>query len=225
MGITKHELIKLFRETVGGWEMDDDSFPPNGITTDYYPASENIFKALEMFRPEEVRYVILGQDPYPNTDKAGQPYATGIAFDIPNNSSPMADSFTELAQRLKLLSSNDKDGVNSAVTKYRRWIQENHILMLNSALTVEPQNAGSHLKDWKEFIAQVIRVIRDTAPGVKYVAWGNDAGNLLRLALEGTREFSWACHPQARSGAISFRQFWEMSPIGADLRDRAATIQ
>lgn len=223
MGITKPELIELFREKVRGWEIDDESFPPNGINSDYFPASENIFKALEMFRPEKVRYVILGQDPYPTTDEGGKPYATGIAFDIPENSFPMAESFKEVAKQL--MPTGNMDDVKSAAKKYRRWLKDNKILMLNAALTVEPQNAGSHLKDWNKFITHVILAIRNCNSNAKYVAWGSDAGQLLRLALNGTHEFTWACHPQARNGAISFKNFWQLSPVGITLREMAATIQ
>lgn len=130
-----------------------------------HPLKEDIFRAFRLTPYEDVRVVIVGQDPYPNKR------ASGLAF----------GNEEEFAQ-FKLSPSLEK--IHSCIerTVYKglkldfdptlvNWGQQG-VLLLNSALTVEEGKVGSHSVRWRKFVRDVIKTINDNKSGVFFLFLG-----------------------------------------------------
>lgn len=125
-----------------------------------------IFRALDHLNPEEVKVVILGQDPY-----HGPGQAQGLAFSVPNNIAcppSLRNMFKELAMEYPgtpLRKHND----------LADWAEQG-VLLLNTSLTVESGQAGSHAKKGWEAVtdALIAEVARCPQPKV-FMLWGSHA--------------------------------------------------
>ncbi len=130
-----------------------------------YPHPKNIFRAFYLCPFEEVKVVIIGQDPY-----HGIGQANGLCFAVSENV-PLPPSlqniFKEIENDLKI--SPKKDGDLS------RWAKQG-VLLLNATLTVRANTAGSHQgKGWEEFTDSVIKKISDEKENIVFILWGNYA--------------------------------------------------
>src|ERR1051326_4628371 len=105
---------------------------------EYYPAKENIFNVFRM-PLEDIKVVILGQDPYP---KEGQ--AIGYAFAVSESTNKPAS--------LRIIEKEIGHEIDKTLSHWR----EQGVFLLNTALTVEKGKAGSHLNYWQNFTRQVI---------------------------------------------------------------------
>lgn len=141
----------------------------------YLPAGPNILRAFT--QPfDQVRVLIVGQDPYPTPG-----HAVGLAFSVDPDVQPLPRSliniFQEYGTDLGLpMPSNGDLGP---------WT-ERGVLLLNRVLTVEPGKPGSHRgKGWEEVTEQAIRalVARDAEPLVA-ILWGRDARNLRPMLID-----------------------------------------
>lgn len=137
-----------------------------------YPPRDLIFKAFELTHPQEVKVVILGQDPYHG---AGQ--AQGLSFSVPPGfrfPPSLRNIFKELANEyadFELPRSGD----------LTPWAEQG-VLLLNSILTVRAKEAGSHQnKGWEIFTDAVIRYISDECQHVVFMLWGRYAGEKISL--------------------------------------------
>lgn len=129
-----------------------------------YPDRENIFRAFEMTPPDEVKVVILGQDPYHDGS------ATGLAFECGKGITPSMEKIIEVYNRdLPVgFAAHMYDG------KLHTWA-ENGVLLLNASLTVRAGEPGSHTLRWRKFTASVLdSLIFDQAPKV-FMVWGSSA--------------------------------------------------
>ena len=134
-------------------------------STEVYPPREKLFAALNATPPEQVRVVILGQDPY---HEPGQ--AHGLSFSVePGVAIPksLGNIYKEMESDLGL--EIPKTGC------LLPWA--NHgVLLLNAVLTVEAHKAGSHRKlHWEQFTDQVIQVTNSLPQPIAFVLWGNFA--------------------------------------------------
>ena len=140
-----------------------------------YPHPKDIFRSLELTSYENVKVVILGQDPYHG---AGQ--AHGLSFSVKDNISippSLKNIFKELNSDLKI-----KIPCSGNLTP---WALEG-VLLLNSSLTVESNNPNSHQNiGWKFFTDKVIEVLGDKKDMV-YILWGKNAQ--LKKSLINTQE-------------------------------------
>lgn len=131
----------------------------------HQPSKENIFKVFET-PLNNIRVVILGQDPYPVPGDA-----IGRAFAVSRNKK------TPVSLKI-ILQELHKEGfelpfyTNDWVT-LEHW-QEQGVFLLNTALTVETGRAGSHLKYWEEFTKKVVSFISITHPCI-WLLWGRKA--------------------------------------------------
>jgi uracil-DNA glycosylase len=130
------------------------------------PNKEDIFKAFSFFKPHETRVVILGQDPYHTPG-----YATGLAFSVPKGKKlppSLKNIYKEIASDMGI----EKD-TNSG--DLRHWAQQG-VLLLNSVLTVQQGNPGSHRnKGWGDFTDTVIKKVSSENNNVVFMLWGNYA--------------------------------------------------
>lgn len=183
---------------------------PECIAEPFFPLPENLFKALELVAPDQVRFVIVGQDPY-FSEVAEKPIATGVAFGVPEDVQPP----TSLA-RLKS-HVHPKGGGRNDLTD---WATKKGVLLINAALTVpgtgKRSAAGRHLKlkHWDRFFAAILTQARSIQPSPAVVAWG--LGSKQRVAQTLYMDWNhplpgcvWSYHPVAsKAGPNSFAQFW-----------------
>ena len=175
----------------------------------YLPAGTNILRAFT--QPfDQVRVLIVGQDPYPTSG-----HAVGLSFSVDAHVRPLprslANIFREYRDDLGLPSPSNGD--------LSKWA-ERGVLLLNRVLTVEPGRPGSHRgKGWEQVTAQAIRalVARPTQPLVA-ILWGRDAGTLRPMLTDVPCIES--AHPSPLSadrGFFGSRPFTRANHLLADL--------
>lgn len=131
-----------------------------------YPDQDRIFRVFSM-PLEDISVVILGQDPY-----HGPGQATGLAFDctIGKNIQPsVRNIFKEISGEFPERNYKFTNG------SLERWFDEEHIFLLNTALTVLEHKPGSHLKFWGDFINATIQYIADYNPTCIFLLMGKPA--------------------------------------------------
>lgn len=130
-----------------------------------YPPGKQIFNALNSTPLDQVKVVILGQDPY-----HGPGQAHGLCFSVlPGVPQPpsLKNIFKELQQDLAL--PFPSHGC------LQSWAEQG-VLLLNATLTVEQAKAGSHQgKGWEQFTDKVIQVVNEQRQGVVFLLWGSYA--------------------------------------------------
>lgn len=134
-------------------------------TAAIFPEPKNIFRAFDLTRFDEVKVVILGQDPYHG---AGQ--ANGLCFAVNPGVRPppsLQNIFKEIEDDLGHEVSHDTD--------LSRWAKQG-VLLLNATLTVRASSAGSHQgRGWEQFTDAAIRKLNDEREGIVFILWGNYA--------------------------------------------------
>jgi len=131
-----------------------------------YPAAPLYFNALHLTPLENVKVVILGQDPY-----HGEGQAHGLSFSVPDGVKvppSLRNIYKELAASI--------DGfVIPESGNLTHWAEQG-VLLLNSVLTVEKSNAGSHAKQgWETFTDNVIKHLNDNQSDIIFLLWGSYA--------------------------------------------------
>ena len=130
-----------------------------------YPRGSEIFNALNTTRFNNVRVVILGQDPY-----HGEGQAHGLCFSVRDGVQlppSLVNIYKEIEAEygIKMPRSGDLTG----------WAKQG-VLLLNATLTVRQATAGSHQnKGWEEFTDAVIRAVNDQREHVVFLLWGSYA--------------------------------------------------
>ena len=144
--------------------LDLDGLPQisNKIGSNFLPKRNLIFKALDC-TPEDVKVVIVGQDPYPNSK-----HAMGLAFSVPAEIKVLPASLKNIYKELEADLGVVKE--NGDLTS---WLEQG-VLLLNMSLTVLPNETGSHSKiGWQEITDQIIRHVAKC--GALAVLWGREA--------------------------------------------------
>lgn len=139
-----------------------------------YPLSGDVFRAFELVEPENVKVVILGQDPYPGFEvHNGQeiPYAMGLSFSVhPQLNLPK--SLINIFQELK-----DDLGIDKANGDLSEWCRQG-VFLLNTFLTVRKGQPLSHnYIAWDEFTHNVLSYLLEKNPNIIFVLWGKKAEN------------------------------------------------
>ena len=130
-----------------------------------YPARNLRMRALDFAAPEEVRAVILGQDPY-----HGPGQAMGLAFSVPRGVR-LPPSLRNIYRELEA----DLGVAPPAHGDLTSWAQQG-VLLLNSALSVEDGKAGSHArKGWQRVTDAVVEAVAKGPHPVAFILWGNHA--------------------------------------------------
>ena len=165
-----------------------------------FPKAANWFRALDLTPPEDVRVVILGQDPY-----HGPGQAHGLCFSVPPDVQPppsLVNIYKELKSDL---------GINPARHGFLEHWAKQGVLLLNSVLTVEMGRAASHRdRGWERFTDSIIREINDRPEPVVFMLWGSYAQKKAAF-VDGSRHLILkAPHPSplsAHSGFFGCRHF------------------
>jgi uracil-DNA glycosylase len=159
-----------------------------------YPPGSLIFNAFNTTPFEQVKVVILGQDPY---HRPGE--AMGLSFSVPRGvriPPSLKNIYKELHEDLGIPIPNHGD-----LTK---WAEQG-VFLLNAMLTVERSQAGSHKKiGWQNFTDAVIRKLSDEREGLVFMLWGNFAKRKKELIDEQKHLVLEAAHPSPLAGGAYF---------------------
>ena len=175
-----------------------------------YPPPKRIFAALDATPFEQVKVVILGQDPYHGPDQAH-----GLCFSVLPGVPPppsLQNIFAELQRDL---------GVPRPTHGcLLSWAQQG-VLLLNAVLTVERGMAGSHHgKGWEGFTDAVVEHLNREREGLVFLLWGNPAQQKGRLVDTRRHRVLKAPHPSPLSAHRGFIGCGHFSAANAWLRER-----
>jgi len=134
-------------------------------TKQIFPAGKDIFRAFDSCPFENVKVVIIGQDPYHNVGQAhGLCFSVNDGIDFPPS---LLNIFKEIERDLHIQA--PKTG------NLLRWAEQG-VLLLNATLTVEAHKAASHQgKGWEKFTDAAIRALNEKREGIVYMLWGSYA--------------------------------------------------
>ncbi|MCS7153357.1 MAG: uracil-DNA glycosylase [Bacteroidia bacterium] len=159
-----------------------------------YPPGKQIFRAFELCPPDQVKVVILGQDPY-----HGPGQAHGLCFSVPKGVPPppsLQNIFKEIQDDLGLPPPPHGDLTG--------WAEQG-VFLLNAILTVEAHKPASHRqKGWEIFTDRVIQIISEIRPHVVFLLWGQYARSKKPLIDARRHLILEAAHPSPYSAANGF---------------------
>lgn len=139
------------------------------ITTTVYPDKEDVFKAFKLTPYEDVRVVIIGQDPYHNG------VADGLAF----SSKDELRTPPSLEKIYEAIEEDIKFGMYLDQNPSLEYLAKQGVLLLNTALTVEEGNPASHVNlGWGLFIERVLEVLKHHNRDLVFLLWGSYAKGL-----------------------------------------------
>ena len=164
-----------------------------------YPLPELLFNAFHLTHLTNLSVVIIGQDPYFNSEEIGETYcpqAMGLSFSIPVDIA-IPSSLQNIYKNLityKHIEEMPKHG------NLESWALQG-CLMLNSSLTVldGSNNKNCHQHIWKWFTDEIIRYISNNTEKVVFVLWGNDALNKMPMIDLDKHEVVVSSHPSGFS--------------------------
>ncbi|AKA07265.1 MULTISPECIES: uracil-DNA glycosylase [Streptomyces] len=137
----------------------------------YLPAGSNVLRAFQ--QPfDEVRVLIVGQDPYPTPG-----HAVGLSFSVAPDVRPLPGSLENIFREMH----SDLGLPRPANGDLTPWTQQG-VLLLNRALTTAPRKPAAHRgKGWEQVTEQAIRALVARGGPLVAVLWGRDARNLRPL--------------------------------------------
>ncbi len=130
-----------------------------------YPPKEEIFKVYRLLNIEDIKVVILGQDPYHTKGMAD-----GIAFSVSDSSLKTPPSLKNIFKEI------ERDlGIQNKNKDLSNWVRQG-VFLLNTTLTVEEGNANSHNKlGWDKLTTETIKQISEKQNKVVFLLWGSYA--------------------------------------------------
>ena len=130
-----------------------------------YPPQNKIFSAFNLLPPEQIKILILGQDPY---HQPGQ--AQGVAFSVSPEIQP-PPSLRNILQEVRQSTGQNHTSKGDLTI----WVEQG-VMLLNTVMTVEQGRANSHQKKgWEDFTDRVIITISELPQPVIFLLWGRSA--------------------------------------------------
>lgn len=171
-----------------------------------YPPGSQIFNAFKYTPFDEVKVVIIGQDPY-----HGPGQAHGLCFSVPDGVAPppsLVNIFKEIKSDLGIPVSGNGN--------LEKWARQG-VLLLNATLTVRANLANSHQgKGWEIFTDAVIRKLSETRVGMVFLLWGKYAQAKEAIIDTKKHYILKAAHPSplsAYNGFFGCRHFSKTNEI------------
>jgi len=160
-----------------------------------FPPDNQIFNAFKLCSFDDLKVVIIGQDPYHNFDQAN-----GLCFSVNDDIKhppSLINIFKEIEQDLNI--QYPKNG------NLERWAKQG-VLLLNATLTVRAHQAGSHQKNgWEQFTNAVIEQISNNKKDIVFLLWGGFAKNKSKLINKEAHRILTSGHPSPLSAN---RGYW-----------------
>jgi uracil-DNA glycosylase len=181
------------------FEKDYFSALTNFIRNEYktykvYPPAKHIFNAFDECPFDNLKVVILGQDPY-----HGPGQAHGLCFSV-NDGIDFPPSLRNIFKELK----NDLGKEIPLTGNLTTWAKQG-VLLLNATLTVRANQAGSHQnKGWEQFTDAVICKINEQKQNVVFILWGNYAISKIKFIDQGKHLVLSSVHPSPLSASRGF---------------------
>jgi len=165
-----------------------------------FPKKEDIFNAYNMTDIEDIKVVILGQDPYHGINQSH-----GFAFSV-NNGIKFPPSLRNIFKEL----TEDIGCAYPTSGNLIPWAKQG-VFLLNTVLTVRANNAGSHQnKGWEYFTDETIKIINKTCNNVVFILWGKPAQSKEKFIDDKKHLILKAPHPSPLS---SYRGFFGSKPF------------
>lgn len=182
-------------------------------TQTIYPSMHDIFNALKTTSYDDVKVVILGQDPY-----HGEGQAHGMAFSVqPGIKTPpsLVNIYKELHETMGCYIPN-----NGYLMK---WAKQG-VLLLNTVLTVRAGKPQSHKgKGWEKFTDRVISILNERKDPVIFVLWGAPAKKKASLITSPQHKILTAAHPSPLSAYNGFFGCNHFNQINEYLKEMGKT--
>jgi uracil-DNA glycosylase len=160
-----------------------------------YPPAKFIFNAFNLTPFDNVKVVILGQDPY-----HGPNQANGLAFSVNDNiptPPSLANIYKEIESDLGVKTKNKNGNLEN-------WAKQG-VLMLNATLTVKAAQAGSHQnKGWEKFTDAVVRILSEQKENLVFILWGSYAQKKGSVINENKHLVIRSPHPSPLSAYAGF---------------------
>lgn len=162
--------------------------------TEIYPPLNLIYNAFRLIRPEDVKILIIGQDPY-----HGEGQAMGVAFAVPEGIPP-PPSLRNIYTELRACKFTVSDTASGDLTP---WCAQG-VMLLNTALTVRAGEAGSHATKWADtFTPALIRFLNERCEPMVVMLWGGHAQKLSSKFSDRHKKIMCA-HPSPLSAHTGF---------------------
>ena len=163
--------------------------------TTVYPPKNKIFNAFVLTPIENLKVVILGQDPY-----HGIGQAQGLAFSTPKN----IQNPPSMQNILKEINNEYKDGSTCNDGDLTPWAKQG-VLLINTILTVQEGKAKSHHNlGWEIFTDNIIKYISENCQGIVFLLWGSPAIAKQKLIDNEKHHILTAVHPSPLSAYRGF---------------------
>lgn len=160
-----------------------------------FPPENQIFNTFNHCHFDDIKVVIIGQDPYHDNGQAN-----GLCFSVSDgikHPPSLVNIFKEIKSDLKTPSPESGN--------LMRWADQG-VLLLNATLTVRAHQAGSHQKKgWEVFTDTIIKIINDKKENVIFLLWGGYAKKKIKLIDENRHKILTSGHPSPLSAN---RGFW-----------------
>ncbi len=171
----------------------------NFLKTEYstqtiYPSMYDIFNSMKMTAFDQIKVVLLGQDPYHNEGQA-----MGLSFSVPKGKEippSLVNIYKEIKSELgcEISKTGDLTG----------WAKQG-VLLLNTVLTVRAHQANSHKgKGWEIFTDSIIKKISERKEGVVFLLWGANARSKSQLIDKSKHLILECAHPSPLSAYNGF---------------------
>ncbi|MGK0469437.1 uracil-DNA glycosylase [Clostridium sp.] len=165
-----------------------------------YPEVHDIFNALKYTAYNDVKVVILGQDPYHGANQSH-----GLCFSV-NEGVPIPPSLFNIYKEL----ANDLGCYIPNNGYLKKWSDQN-VLLLNTVLTVRSGEANSHKnKGWEHFTNKIITLLNDRTDSIVFILWGNNAKSKQSLITNSIHHIIKSVHPSPLS---AYRGFFNSNPF------------
>lgn len=159
-----------------------------------YPKGKDIFRAFDKCPLDQVKVVILGQDPY-----HGPGQANGLCFSV-HEGVPFPPSLVNIFKEIK-------EDLGKEIPPHGaldHWADQG-VLLLNATLTVRAHQAGSHQKKgWEQFTDAVVKVLAEQKKGLVYMLWGSYAQKKGAIVNSENNLVLKAVHPSPLSAYRGF---------------------
>lgn len=179
-----------------------------------YPNEDDVFEAFRLTEFDDIRVVILGQDPY-----HGENQAHGLCFSVKKGIAvppSLKNIYKELESDL---------GIQQASHGFLASWAKQGVFLLNSVLTVQASQANSHRKKgWETFTDQVIKIISEHSEHVVFLLWGNPAHKKIPLINAEKHTILTAVHPSPLSAYRGFLGCKHFSKANKALLDHGQNV-
>jgi len=190
LNVLRHEFEKPYLKSLKSFLLEEKQ---KGFSV--YPKGSDIFNAFNHTPFEQVKVVILGQDPYHGTGQAH-----GLSFSVQKGMS-VPPSLKNIYKELEAEFEDFKIPSHGNLTT---WANQG-VLLLNATLTVRAHEAGSHQnKGWEIFTDKVISELSEQREGIVFLLWGRYAQQKEHLINTQKHHILKAAHPSPFSAYTGF---------------------